>query len=335
MSLITIGNPAGTADDCSGAALQFRYASPDSASNLLTGTDFLKLIRFIRLWQKLAPLLGDADDAVTIEQTDDILGALYPAADQPADPGSIANDPANRPLLDAGFATLLPRAGFLFQVLDSLSLTADAGLDQLLACWAPIGTAGPNSLYRSMFLTPTLLQQDPGAQTATVASTVNAGDVLSTSISDSSAPPVVITYQVQPGDTAATAAAAIAADINASTAPDPVSTLPPATELPLNSRFRATAAPGSGSSRSRPDSPWHAQPRQGPARPTRQPRARRCPGARRWPARWPPATRPDHDQRRAGQLPGQRGRQRRHGQRPASRRRSTPRPSRIRTRGCR
>ena len=105
----------------------------------------------------------------TIEQTDDILAALYPAADLPADPGNAANDAANRPLLDAGFADAAAAAGFLFQVMSQLSLTADTGLDQLLACWAPIGTVGPGSLYQAMFLTPTLLQQDPGAQTATVA----------------------------------------------------------------------------------------------------------------------------------------------------------------------
>ena len=103
---------------------------------------------------------------------------------------------------------MLARAGFLFQVMSSLSLSADAGLDQLLACWAPIGTVGAGSLYQSMFLTPTLLQQDPGAQTATVASTVNAGDVLHTSINGAE---VVPAYTVAAGQTAAEAAAAIAA----------------------------------------------------------------------------------------------------------------------------
>jgi Neuraminidase-like domain/FHA domain/Salmonella virulence plasmid 28.1kDa A protein len=236
MSIITIANPAGTQDDCSGAALQLRYSNPDNTTNVLCGTDFLKLIRFIRLWGKLGPLLGDADDAVTIEQTDDIIAALYPAVDVPAEPVDppdyTASDAANRPLLDAGFATLLRRTGFLFQVMNGLSLTADNSLDQLLACWAPIGTVGPDSLYQNMFLTPTLLQQDPGAQTATVGSTVNAGDVLVTTIDGIAVP----SYTVQPGDTAITAAAAVATSINA------VTTLDPPSGPALNARIYASSS---------------------------------------------------------------------------------------------
>ena len=234
--LITISNPTGTGDDCSGASLQFRYSNPN-AGDLLSGTDFLKLIRFIRLWQKLAPLLGDADDAVTIEQTDNILTALYPAADIPADTSNAANDVANRPLLDVGFQTLLPRIGFLFQVMNQLSLTADAALDQLLACWAPIGTVGANSLYQNMFLTPALLQQDPGAQTATVDSTVNVGDVLTTVLDGITVTP----YTVQAGDTAMSVAAAIATAINSTVTPDPIFT-DPVSNPPLNSRIFASSS---------------------------------------------------------------------------------------------
>jgi hypothetical protein len=254
MSIIVITNPDGTGDDCSGAALQLRYSNPgtadsnpaptannpDTAANLLSGTDYLKLIRFVRLWKKLAPLLGDPSDEVTIEQTDHILTALYPAADLPVDPGAAANDAANRPRLDAGFATLLARAGFLFQVMNSLTLTADAGLDQLLACWAPIGTVGADSLYQSMFLTPTLLQQDPGAQTATVASTINAGDVLHTFINGVEEVPK---YTVLAGQTAAEVATAIANSINTSTTPDPVD---PVSGLQLSSRFVASTDGQSG-----------------------------------------------------------------------------------------
>src|SRR5262249_31626439 len=73
MDIITISNPTGNISDCSGADLQLRYSNPDTSANLLSGTDFIRLIRFIRLWGKLAPLLGDASDAVTIAQTDAIL----------------------------------------------------------------------------------------------------------------------------------------------------------------------------------------------------------------------------------------------------------------------
>ena len=235
MGLITLNNTSGGASDCSGAAWQLRYANPDNTKNALSATDFLKLIRFIRLWQKLTPLLGDADDTVTIAQTDAILAALYPAADLPVAAGNVANDPTNRPLLDAGFRTLLLRTGFLFQVMNRLSLTADSALAQLLACWAPLGTVGTNAIYQAMFLTPTLLQQDPGVQTATVSDIINVGDVLTTTINGpngAAIPP----HTVAVGDTAAAVAAAIAASINATSAVDPAS------KLPLNKRFFASSA---------------------------------------------------------------------------------------------
>ncbi len=229
MSLITIANPTGNVADCSGASLQLRYANPAAASALLSATDFLKLIRFVRLWQKLQPLLGDPDDAVTIAQTDAILAALYPATDLPVQSANTANDATNRPLLDTGFGVALLRTGCLFQIMNRLSLTPDGALLQLLACWAPIGTVGAEALYQSMFLTPTLLQQDPGAQTATVSNAVNTGDVLTTQINTVSIP-----YTVTAGQTAPTVASPIAATINASTATDPVS------GAPLNQRFVAT-----------------------------------------------------------------------------------------------
>ena len=103
---------------------------------------------------------------MSIRHSDEVIAALYPAA------------PATR---EAGFATLLNRLGFLVRVMGQLSLTG-ASLDQLLACWAPIGTARPGSLYQAMFLTPALLRQDPGAQTATVGPVINVGDVLLTAI---------------------------------------------------------------------------------------------------------------------------------------------------------
>ena len=233
MSLITIANPSGGTDDCSGAALQLRYSLPDSTNtrNLLSATDFLKLIRFIRFWQKLQPLLNDDDDSVTIAQTDAILTALYPAASLPVQGANSANDGTNRPLLDAGFAATLMRAGFLFQVMNRLSLTADAALPQLLACWAPIGTVGHNALYQNMFLTPTLLQQDPGGLTATVSNMIAAGDVLTTQINN-----VTVIHTVAAGETATAAAAAIAAAINATTTADQQS------NLALNALVTASSA---------------------------------------------------------------------------------------------
>src|SRR5258708_31126731 len=40
-------------DPCSSADLQFRYSNPDNTANVLHAIDFVRLIRFIRLWRKL------------------------------------------------------------------------------------------------------------------------------------------------------------------------------------------------------------------------------------------------------------------------------------------
>jgi hypothetical protein len=147
MGLIMATDPSGGPDKCSAAALQLRYANPDNNANKLRQTDLVKLMVFIRLWRKLG---------LTIAQTDDVLAALYPAANMP----SGTNDTANLAMLASGFQVFLPRLGFVMQVMSRLGLTADTALAPLLACWAPIDTTGAHSLYATMFLTPTLVQQD-------------------------------------------------------------------------------------------------------------------------------------------------------------------------------
>jgi len=149
MDIITITAPASAAADCSGADLMLRYANPDVTANVLTAEDYTRLIRFIRLWRKLTPLLADPSDAASIQHTDEILAALLPAAPATA---------------EAGFQVLLQRLGFALRVMGQLSLSGGAALRQLLACWAPIETAavtGQDSLYQNLFLTPAVLQQDP------------------------------------------------------------------------------------------------------------------------------------------------------------------------------
>jgi hypothetical protein len=145
MTIITYTDPSEDPNLCSATNLVLRYTNPDASKNLLTGADFMRLIRFIRLWQKLG---------LTIDQTDDILAALYPAADLPTG----ASDAADYQLLDKGFLSLLPALGFLYQVMATLGLSTDS-LSTLLACWAPIDTTGDDSLYAAMFLTTPL--QDP------------------------------------------------------------------------------------------------------------------------------------------------------------------------------
>jgi hypothetical protein len=228
VNLITISNPTNGAIDCSGTQLQLRYANPDNTANLLSGTDWLKLVRFVRLWGKLKALLG-GDNPTTIQQTDAILAALYPASDLPATPWNAATDAANRPLLDAGFLAAIQRAGFVFQAIDLLGLDMNGALNSMLACAAPIGTTGTPSFYQSLFATPALSSVDPGAQTATVTGTLFAGDILRTTLNGAN-----VDHVVAAGETLAAAASAIATAINTS------ATVDPASGLPIRQRFYAT-----------------------------------------------------------------------------------------------
>jgi hypothetical protein len=246
---ITNPNPVSAIDQCSGDTLQFRYSNPDNSANKISATDFVKLMRFIRLWKKLR---------LTIRQTDNLLSALFPASNMP----SGSDDASNLQLLDQGFVTFLARAGFLFQIMKRLGLSADAALAQLLACWAPIRTGverqheapiagavqiqvragsaakpfrpAKSSLYERMFLTPTLLQ-DSGANLVIIAGPVSAGDLLTTTINT-----VKVLYTVQAGESPATIATHIADAINSTATTDPT------TNLPLNSRIHADVSSQTG-----------------------------------------------------------------------------------------
>lgn len=212
MSIITLSSSGG--DPCSGSSFDFQYAG----GTPLTAADFVKLIRFIRLWQKLG---------LSIELTDDILSSLYPAADLPAG----TNDAVNIPLLDSGFKVAILHIGELFHVMKLLSLTPSRSVQALLACWAPIGTAGDNALYKQMFGGPAIQREDPGAPIASVGGGPNSGDVLTTTINS-----VPVTQTVSAGDTPASIAAKVVAAINSA------ATVDPSTGLPLNQRIVASSA---------------------------------------------------------------------------------------------
>ena len=145
--LIVIDIPVDATDTGSAASLKLCFCNPDINASKLHEIDFIRLIRFIRLWRKLG---------LTIAQTDDIITALYPPEDLPIG----VDDAKDMKLLDTGFEVLLNRIGFLLQVMRRLDLSVDRDLAPLLACWAPIGTAGEHSLYAKMFLAPTVLSQD-------------------------------------------------------------------------------------------------------------------------------------------------------------------------------
>jgi len=147
MGLIVLTNPTAASDLCRFDQLEFRYAKPDNVTNQLRAFEYVRLIRFIRLWKKLG---------WTIDQTDKAISALYPTTQLPND----ADDAVNLQRLDTGFLTLLARLGHVKQVMGLLNLNLKKDLPSLLACFAAIDTHGMTSLYHKMFLSPSLLKQD-------------------------------------------------------------------------------------------------------------------------------------------------------------------------------
>lgn len=151
MALITLADPTGNSDPCSFDTLEFRFAKPmadaSDTTTRLGATEFIRLLRFVRLWKKMN---------WTIEQTDAAICALYRTDLSPL----TAEDVDTVAKLDAGFLTLLPRLGIIVRVIKVLNLTAKRDLLPLLACWAEIGTHGASALYRQMFLNLALLRQD-------------------------------------------------------------------------------------------------------------------------------------------------------------------------------
>ena len=141
MRLITIA--ADDAHPCDPSTMTIRYLDPDPTANALRQVDLLRMLRFIRLWKKLG---------LSIQQTDNLITALG----APPSPATGTDLQA----LDASCAALLPRIGYAYELLDLLGLDPGDELDGLLACWAPIGTSGPASLYARMFLNPTVLSND-------------------------------------------------------------------------------------------------------------------------------------------------------------------------------
>ncbi len=226
MGLITIApiDPK-KPDLCDGANLGLFHADPTARA--LTLDDYTRLIRFIRLWRKLQVTLAIAGDHTAIHLSDALLAALYPTtAASPTD----------------AFATALTRAGFVAELLGRLGLDAGAVLP-LLACWAPIDSIGNHSLFDALFLTPTLLQQDPGAQAAIITAPLAADDILSTTIAGVALIYKVSAADVAPPATPASAAAAIAAKIAAAVNAD-ASPIPAGQAYAgdaLNARFHATS----------------------------------------------------------------------------------------------
>jgi Neuraminidase-like domain/Salmonella virulence plasmid 28.1kDa A protein len=150
MGLIVLMDPQGRGDLCNFGILELRHAkpmaAPDDTSTRLSAAEFARILRLVRLWKRTG---------WTLEQTDALICALFNADLSPdLDVDALAK-------LDVGFLTLLPRLGIVLRIIDALSLSVNRDLGSVLALWAPIGTFGPNALYRQMFLSPAILKQDP------------------------------------------------------------------------------------------------------------------------------------------------------------------------------
>jgi hypothetical protein len=143
--------------------LAFRYSDPAKHNENIGVIEFVRLLRFIRLWKKLG---------WTIEQTDTAISSLYRADLAPVESGDLDTVA----ILDSGFLTLLSRLGIVTRAMKTLGLTLKRDFLALLACFSPIGTHDGvewvvaddgsrslrmiPSLYRQLFLNPVLLEQD-------------------------------------------------------------------------------------------------------------------------------------------------------------------------------
>ena len=152
MGIITLTDPTHSTVGCNFDKLELRYSKPVAnaadVSTRLGAPEFMRLLRFIRLWRKTD---------WSIEQTDAAICAFFRqdlAPIQSSDVDAIAK-------LDAGFLTLLPRLGIASRVMKSLDLQMDRDFSSLLACWSNIGTQGNGALYRQMFLNAAMRKQDP------------------------------------------------------------------------------------------------------------------------------------------------------------------------------
>ncbi|WP_426112447.1 neuraminidase-like domain-containing protein [Massilia sp. PWRC2] len=152
MGIITLVDPTDASTVGNFDKLELRYAkpmaNPADDSTRLGRAPFTRLLRFVCLWRKLG---------WTMEQTDIAICTLFGANAAPlvdADLGTVA-------ALDAGFMRLLPRLGIVARTLDQLGLTPQRDLAALLACWSDIGTEGEGALYRTLFVNPSVRDQNP------------------------------------------------------------------------------------------------------------------------------------------------------------------------------
>ena len=148
-TLIVLIDVGSNEDVCSFDTTEMRHVEnePDLPAHL-SAIEFLKLLRFIRLWHKLG---------WSIEQTDSAIVSLYPDIQHSDLEAGYTEEAA---LLDEKFQLLLVRLAHFQQVMQQLKLSPKRDLIPLLACWSVIDTSAEYSLYQQMFLSPTSLHLD-------------------------------------------------------------------------------------------------------------------------------------------------------------------------------
>jgi peptidoglycan hydrolase-like protein with peptidoglycan-binding domain len=127
---------------------ELRYSLPDNNNNMLKEIDYWRLMRFIRLWKKLG---------WTIEETDKAITALYKAEFLPLPSDTTARQLAR---LDGGFKDLIIKLAHVKRIMETISLDRSSGLVKLLTLWSNIDTSGDKSLYKRIFLNPSILKLD-------------------------------------------------------------------------------------------------------------------------------------------------------------------------------
>ncbi len=97
MGLIIISKAEDSDEGCSAANLRLCRANPDPAHHQLKRADFVRILRFIRLWRKLS---------LSIELTDAVMSALHPKS---APQGHTSDAHASKGDSVSAFVTLLSR----------------------------------------------------------------------------------------------------------------------------------------------------------------------------------------------------------------------------------
>ena len=184
LGLLTLHDPRPDPDPCDFSGIEFRYGDPAANGGEVSEIEFVRLIRFVRLWRKLEWPVSEPDGAPTpwsIAEVDAALAALYPLTKLPL----TTVDADNLARLDAGFAQVLLRLGALHRLMRLLGAQEQSALQPLLACAAPMQGTNAGSLYHSLFLSAGFLRLYPsfaadaaarplGDSGATLASQANA-----------------------------------------------------------------------------------------------------------------------------------------------------------------